>query len=104
MQTFAPWAAKASAFAAPMPRAAPVIRIFLPFRRLGSMMSPPQSHCPVWSHERIGPLLGPAQSVLRGRDPAQHVVKFFTADPDDIADLGDGRARPELKLVAPGHG
>jgi hypothetical protein len=39
-QTLAPCAAKASALAAPMPRAAPVIRMFFPFRRLGSMFPP----------------------------------------------------------------
>ncbi len=38
-QTLAPCAAKYSALAAPMPWAAPVIRMFLPFRRLGSMTS-----------------------------------------------------------------
>src|SRR6056297_1902211 len=98
--TLAPWAAKASALAAPMPRAAPVIRMFLPFRRLGSIVS---SLSDRFRHGLFGTGLGPCEGVFGRDDAAQHVVKLVAADPDDLGNLRDRRARPELQLVAPGH-
>src|SRR6056297_252245 len=98
--TLAPCAAKFSALAAPMPRAAPVIRIFLPLRRLGSMVS---SLSDLLSHYVLGPRLRAVERIARRDDPAQHIVKFVAADADDVRDLRNRRARPELQFVAPRH-
>src|SRR6056297_2862135 len=100
-QTFAPWAAKASALAAPIPRAAPVMRIFLPVRRLGSMVSPPLSRGSVWFYQRVSTVLCAAQRIARRNDAAQHVVEFLAADLDDPGNFRDRRARPELQFVPP---
>jgi hypothetical protein len=51
----------------------------------------------------LRPLLGILQCGFRRDYPAKHVVQFFAADLEDLADFGNWRAWPELKLIAPGH-
>ncbi len=55
------------------------------------------------SHDVFGARLSPVERLARGDDPTQHVVKFVAADADDVRDLWNRWAWPELQFIAPGH-